>query len=293
MPDAFEAIGTRWQIDFFEAVSSEAEERIMKRVRDRIEQFDRAYSRFREDSLVTQMSHEAGIYELPQDSKILLDLYAHLSKLTGGAFTPLIARTLEDAGYDAQYSLQPKSVLRTPLLWNDTMEFRSPFLEMKQPAMLDFGAAGKGYLIDLVADVLMEERITNFCVDAGGDMIQRSSVQEKMSVGLEDPGHVGQVIGVAQICNQSLCGSAGNRRTWGNYHHTIDPRTLTSPSHILAIWTIAPTTIIADALATCLYLVSPEILKTHFDFEYVILFPDYSVVTSPGFPVTLFTSLSS
>ena len=41
--------------------------------------------------------------------------------------------------------------------------------EMKQAAMLDFGAAGKGYLVDIVGQVLENHGIKNYVIDAGGD----------------------------------------------------------------------------------------------------------------------------
>ena len=77
---------------------------------------------------------------------------------------------------------------------------------------MDFGAAGKGYLIDLVAKVLQKHKLDYFCVDAGGDMFYHNIGNEKLRVGLEHPDNPKQVIGVANIYNQSICASAGNRR---------------------------------------------------------------------------------
>src|SRR5687767_1361023 len=46
----FDAIGTRWCIDTEEPLRGEVRDRIL----DRIQRFDRTYSRFRPDSLVAQ-----------------------------------------------------------------------------------------------------------------------------------------------------------------------------------------------------------------------------------------------
>jgi len=283
---AFEAIGTHWKIDVFEELSAERKAALLAAIMARIEAFDRTYSRFRDDSTVMEMSKRAGTFELPEDAAPMLDVYRRLYDVTGGAFTPLIGQLMSDAGYDATYSLVAKPLSKPPA-WDEMMVVEGRRVSTSRPVLLDFGAAGKGYLVDLVAEIVSSFGISAFCVDAGGDMICRGS--EPTRVGLENPLATDEAIGVATIANGSICGSAGNRRAWGEFHHTIDPRTLASPRHVLATWTIAPTALIADALATCLFLFPADDLKSVYTFEYVILFADGSVERSPGAPVELFT----
>ncbi len=288
----FEAIGTHWQIDIYEQLALQERERLLSDIMARIHVFDVAYSRFREDSLVTTMSRAAGTYALPMDAEPMLKLYHALYTLTEGAFTPLIGQTLVEAGYDATYSLKSKE-LHTPPTWDEVLSWDTPNLTIKKPALLDFGAAGKGYLIDLVGEVLEDNSVHSFCIDAGGDILHRRADGELLRVGLEHPADLSQVVGVATIGNQSICGSAGNRRAWQGFHHTINPHTLTSPQHILATWTVAPSTMLADALSTCLYFIPAEKLRAHYHFEYLVLRADYSVETSSNFPAELFVSTAS
>lgn len=283
----FEAIGTHWKIDIFDETPAESSKKIIEKIKARIDVFDRAYSRFRADSLVTEMSHRAGTYTLPGDAKPMFDLYHDLYKRTNGRFTPLIAQTLVEAGYDAEYSLEPK-VLHRPPTWDEALEYAYPELTLKQPALLDVGAAGKGYIIDIVAQILYTEGVTAFCVDAGADMFYAHPANKLLEVGLENPFDTTEVIGVATIANESICGSAGNRRAWKNFHHIIDPSTLASPRTIAAVWTIADSALLADALSTCLFFVSSATLAPHYDFEYVILYHDFSIEKSPYFPGTFF-----
>ncbi len=290
MPSAtFSGIGTHWQIDINQKISATVFSEIIDLVKQRIAVFDQAYSRFRDDSLVTAMSKNLGRYTLPPDARVMLDLYSSLYKITDGAFTPLIGQTLVEAGYDAEYSLQSKSPQLVPA-WEEILDYNFPNLEVKKAALLDFGAAGKGYLVDIIGQLLVEKNISSFCVDAGGDILYRSETQAALRVGLENPLDTSQVIGVLNIVNQSICGSAGNRRKWGEWHHIINPKTLSSPQNILAVWAVAETTILADGLTTCLYFVEPERLQAKFQFEYLILYSDFSVKKSPGFPAQLFTS---
>lgn len=283
----FEAIGTRWQIDLAETLSAVDQATILSDIQKRIAVFDRDYSRFRADSLVTKMSRQAGYYTLPTDAEPLFDLYKRLYDLTDGAFTPLIGQTMVEAGYDAEYSLLPKT-LHTPPAWDEALEYRYPKLEIKKPALLDIGAAGKGYIIDIVAELLSKKSIQSFCVDAGGDIFYQNVNRQALRVGLENPMDFKQAIGVANILNQSICGSAGNRRRWGKFHHIIDPRTLESPQNILAVWVVASTTIVADALATCLFLSPPATFVADFVFEYAIVYADFSLEKSVHFPAEFF-----
>ena len=43
--------------------------------------------------------------------------------------------------------------------------------------MIDVGAAGKGYLVDLVCDILRHEGLTEFAVDASGDLRREVAIR--------------------------------------------------------------------------------------------------------------------
>lgn len=281
----FEAIGTHWQIDVYEDISAEKEAEVKNLIATRIEEFDKNYSRFREDSLVTKMSKVIGDYVLPTDAEPMMDLYQTLYKLTEGLVTPLIGQALVDAGYDANYSLEKKE-LQTPPKWEEVLEYKFPNLKIKTPTLLDFGAAGKGYLIDIAASLLESVGIQKYCVDAGGDMIYRGA--SPLRVGLENPNNTEQVIGVVNLQNKSLCGSAGNRRKWADMHHIVNPAELSSPKNILAIWVLADSTFVADGLTTALFFVPASKLMNDFNFDYLILKDDFSIEKSTGFEAEIF-----
>jgi FAD:protein FMN transferase len=282
----FSAIGTMWQIDIYTPLTSEKEVEVFDLISKRINEFDGVYSRFNKDSLVTKMSREIGMYTLPPDAKDMFDIYYLLNDLTSGYFTPLVGDMLVDAGYDAHYSLEPKKSLSNPKELSEVMNYEFPKLQIKIPTMLDFGAGGKGYLIDLVSQVLEHNNIFEYCIDAGGDMKHRGT--EAIKVGLENPDNFSEVVGICELKNMSLCGSAGSRRKWAGFNHIMDPKTLTSVENIKAVWTVADTTLIADSLATCLFFVHPDILIKKFSFEYCVLYHDNTVLISKDFPGEVF-----
>lgn len=287
---SFEAIGTHWTIEFFEPLKKELAAKLEEGIQKRIALFDKNYSRFRADSMVATMSKRPGIYSLPTDAKKLLDTYKTFYELTGGAMTPLAGQLLADAGYDSEYSFKSKP-LSPPPAWNDVLDYDFPLLTLAQPVLLDFGAAGKGYLVDIICGLIKRAGISAYCVDGGGDISYRNPTGQVIDVGLEHPDQPDQVIGVAALLDQSICGSSGNRRAWGGFNHIIDPRSLESPRNIKALWVTAKTTLLADALSTALYFVPPASLLKRYNFEYALLFEDYSLEHSPGFKATIFSGL--
>jgi len=282
----FKAIGTSWQIDIYQKLDTHQETNLLSQIQKRIDLFDAVYSRFRTDSLVTRISNESGDFTFPDDAQELFKVYQDLYSRTNGLFTPLIGQVLSDAGYDAQYSLKPREHISVPPPLEDVLTYHYPILSVQKPALLDFGAAGKGYLIDLVAKVLDEQRITAYCINAGGDILHKGP--EPIRVGLEDPQDSKHIIGIHTLGNGSICGSAGNRRTWDRFNHIINPKTGTSPTHVIAVWVMADSALIADALTTCLFFIPADKLRKAYRFEYILVRDDRSVEMSKHFSGEIF-----
>ena len=277
----FEALGTQWAIDTAEEISPSLKTIIL----GRIDAFDKIYSRFRDDSLVTIISKKAGEYAFPTDVKKLFDFYKSLYDVTNGKVTPLIGDMIARAGYDATYSFQPQPQ-RPVLAWDEAMSWNGSILTTSQPVTLDIGAAGKGYAVDIVASIL-DEYINEYVIDASGDM-RHKGVGDN-TVGLEHPYDPAKVIGSVEVQNKSLCASASNRRSWGEgMHHIFNPNKMAPTQEIVATWVIADEAMIADGLATALFFVKAEKLSSQYDFEYVRMHANGSVEYSPYFNGKLF-----
>jgi thiamine biosynthesis lipoprotein len=283
----FKATGTSWSIVLYDVFTKEKITHISELVQKRIAEYELVYSRFKDNSLVSRIAQEAGVFVFPEDSKRLFDLYRLVYDSTRGLVTPLIGQVIVDAGYDSSYSLVPKSEIQKAKKWDDVMTFEFPTLTTKEPVQLDFGAIGKGYAIDIVGELLLAEGVTRFVIDAGGDIMHRNQSQI-LRVGLENPIDFSEVLGVVNLGDTSLCGSSGNRRVWAGFNHIIDPEKVESPKHISALWVVAPSTRLADALSTALFFTEPETLKEKFSFEFVIVYANGSARISSGFPGSLF-----
>jgi FAD:protein FMN transferase len=289
----FDAIGTRWSIDTDEALSGE----VCDRIDNRIQRFDRTYSRFRLDSLVSQVAAApgGGRFEFPEDSVALFDLYDHLSTATEGAVDPLVGRQLELLGYDPAYSLTPTPAAahaaeraRARPTWAADIIRDGTTLITRRPLVIDVGAAGKGYLVDIVSLILQQAGVAGFVVDAGGDLRHRG--EHGIRVGLEHPIDPRLVIGVANLQNRALCASAVNRRAWGDgLHHVLDARTGAPVTEVVATWVVAGNAALADGLAMALFFTGGRRLAGAFRFAYVRMLADGRAERSLNFDGELFT----
>ena len=185
--------------------------------------------------------------------------------------SPLVGRTLETMGYDRGYSLRPEATRAPVPRWEDSLSFDGGALTALRPLVLDVGAAGKGYLVDIVARLLTSAGVTRFVVDASGDLVH--SGDEPIRVALEHPLDPTKAIGVVNLRDGSLCASASNRRSWGEgLHHVIDATTGLTTDRVIATWAMAATGLEADGLATALFLAEPHRLARTFDFDFVRMF---------------------
>ncbi|MDQ5863144.1 MAG: FAD:protein FMN transferase [Actinomycetota bacterium] len=288
MPDPedfrFDGIGTRWEISTPHPLHAGVRARLLAVV----ERYDGDWSRFRSDSTVSAMAREPGRYELPAEAADLGRLYRSLYDITGGAMTPLIGGSLERLGYDTAYSLRPAGSALPAPRWEDVLTWDGNVLTTSAPLVLDIGAAGKGQLVDLLAIELRSCGMDSFVIDASGDLLHRGP--DPVSVALEHPYDPAKAIGTVPLAGGALCASASNRRAWGDgLHHVLDGTTGLPVSTAVATWTMAESTMVADALATALFFVPGSELERSFDFSWLTVFSDGSAAYSAGFEGTLFS----
>ncbi|UZN01742.1 FAD:protein FMN transferase [Cellulomonas sp. S1-8] len=278
---AFEAIGTRWRIDTPQPLADVT----LSRVRAVTEAYDVVWSRFRTDSVVARIARDGGTHALPAHAAELLDLYDVLGARTDGAVTPLVGRCLDVLGYDAGYRLRPSGPPEPAP--RDVLTRTGATVTASRPVLLDVGAAGKGQLVDLVAGELRACGVGEYLVDAGGDMLHRGP--DAVRVGLQAPGDPTRVLGRVLLRDAALCGSAVDRRAWGDgLHHVVDARTGLPTRDVAATWVVADRAMVADGLATALFFAEPDLLQGVAEHTYVQVHADGHARYALGLPGEVF-----
>ncbi len=156
------------------------------------------------------------------------------------------------------------------------------FLKKKGMA-IDLGGIAKGYAIDRGSAVLKENGITNFILNAGGD-IYVSGIKDKNTlwkVGIKHPRNTNDIIAEFDLKDYAVATSGDYERfkiiNGKRYHHILDPATgypgtLSESSTILA-----QTAEEADATATYVFLLGWKKVLNDKNINYPLL-----IVASDG-----------
>ncbi|MBW3082569.1 FAD:protein FMN transferase [Bifidobacterium sp. 6T3] len=182
--------------------------------------------------------------------------------------------------------------------WRDDVERHGATLVTRRAVHLDFGACGKGYLLDLIARTMGRDPAAEFVIDAGGDLLVRTDAP--ITIALEDPHDTTRAVGTAAIASGAFCASAPSRRHWATaageqVHHLLSALDGAPVDDVAATWASVgadspePTpAALADGLATALFVADPARLAKFFRFECVVLRADRTALRSRRFPGDLF-----
>lgn len=282
---AFEAIGTAWRI----TTERPLEPAVRARIDALVDRYDRTFSRFRPDSQVARLAETGGPVDLGPWAPPLLELLQALAALTDGRMSPLVGGALEHLGYGPGYALTAADGYR-PAPPATALHLHGSTGRLDEPAVLDVGAAGKGQLVDLVTELLVDAGHRGCTVDAGGDIRVTGPA---VRIALEHPFDPEAAVAVVTLADAAIAGSAPNRRAWTapdgrRLHHVLDGRTGRPVDTVAATWAVAGSAMLADALATALFLVPPEQLEAAFAFEWFRMATDGRSHWSPGLSAEVF-----
>ena len=167
----YRALGTGMVI----SVDSPIDDKVRSAMESLIEDYEHVLSRFRNDSLIAAIgkAEHGGSFDFPDWCAPLFDLYDALFSATSGAIDPCVGEDLIRLGYDASLSFtvtqdapEHLGALRGRAVWGRDVTRHGTTLVTHEPVQLDFGACGKGYLVDLLGRMLQPSQ---FVIDAGGD----------------------------------------------------------------------------------------------------------------------------
>jgi thiamine biosynthesis lipoprotein len=185
---------------------------------------------------------------------------------SGGAFDPTVGHAMERRGFNREY--QTGAVVQSAPEPGVAVTYRDVYLDsdrrtitLLRPLLLDLGAVAKGLAIDLAARELQE--FTNFAINAGGDLYLGGSNASgaPWSVGIRHPRRNDELIDSVRVSNRAVCTSGDYERrspVEAEGHHILDPRTGASAPHAASVTVIAPTAMLADALATAAFVLGPQ-----------------------------------
>lgn len=264
----FEAIGTHWWI---ESLAGDMNDEIRSAIDTYIGGFTRAYSRFDENSLISQLNNEKIIDNPPTQFVEMLKFAQQMFLASDGIFNISVSGTLHRLGFGSRSRANHPD----PIFW-EKAEISDERITIPSDTTIDIDGFGKGWMIDEIAALLERHGVGQYIVNGGGDMYVRSD--SPIEIALEHPTDPGMSIGKTYLKNEALAASSIIKRSWmhegKNYHHIIDPRTdNSSDGDVVASFVKAPTALLADTIATIL-VVDPLLeakMQQQFSLQTIIL----------------------
>ena len=233
-----------------------------------VQRIEHKFSRYREDSIVSQINHNAGLDPVAVDDEThsLLAFADQLWTLSDGLFD--ITSGVLRRAWDFKAAQLPRPEVLQGLLdqvgWQ-RVEREGPWVRLDKPGMeLDFGGFGKEYAADRAAAVLQSHGMHHALVNLGGDL---HALGERRISGLA--GTAWQIaiqhpraseaqpdatLAVLSLARGGLATSGDYERYFihqgRRYCHVLNPFTGWPVTHLQSISVLAPTTTAAGALAT-------------------------------------------
>ncbi len=228
---------------------------------DRVEE---CCTRFDSASEVMRLAAQAGV-PVPVSTLLYeaVQFALAVAEESGGAFDPTVGYAMETRGFNREY--RSGRQIRTSLDCGRPGSYRDVRLDperktitLLRPLVIDLGAVAKGLAVDLAARELSS--FENFAINAGGDLYLggRNPDSEPWSIGIRHPRSDAELIEAVRVSNRAVCTSGDyEKRSADGGHHILDPRTGASANGVASVTVVAPTAMLADALATAAFVLGP------------------------------------
>jgi thiamine biosynthesis lipoprotein len=155
------------------------------------------------------------------------------------------------------------------------------YFDVRASGVLDPSGLVKGWSIDRAASILDRAGLSNFAVNAGGDMRLRGG---PWRIGIQHPRERDSVAAVVEASDLAVATSGGYVRG----DHVLNPYTRCPPTGILSVTVVGDELATADAYATAAFAMGGE-AASHWaarlrGYEAMIILEDDVVLTTGGFP---------
>jgi thiamine biosynthesis lipoprotein len=226
-------------------------------------------SRFEHDSPVSALNADGRLAGPPPELRRVVARGLRYHRVTRGAFdisvAPLVNLFRRLRG-DGSPSVPSETEIREARSLVDARAVRVSWREIrlgKSGMGITLDGIAKGFIVDRMASVLSRAGVTDFLINAGGDIRVSGANQqgEPWSVGVKDPRDDTRPAGTVGLSAGAVATSGGYEVYFDadrRFHHIVDPGTGRSPTHCVSATVVAPTAMAADALATSVFVMAPS-----------------------------------
>ncbi|MBC7194844.1 MAG: FAD:protein FMN transferase [Caldisericia bacterium] len=258
---------------------------VVSKINERILEIENKFSRFVENSLVSIVNNNKNSWVQVDDEFLyVLEESIFLNKISQNAFNPLVGNLVEEWGfYDGNHKLVEDNALKELL---KEIDIENILIDKDKKMVkilggsLDFGGIVKGYALDEVKKILVENNVNEAIVNLGGNILVFGD--RIFKIGVKNPREEG-IIYTFEVKGGDIVSTSGDYENFfifngERYHHIIDPNTgKPSKSGVIEVSVVSNSGILGDGLSTTLFVLGKEKGKNLIEeyFKYIkVLFVD-------------------
>ena len=244
---------------------------VLNEMQELILRYDEKYDAHDETSEISVMNQKGIVTDA--ETVAIIKKLAKLSKDTDGTFDFTMKRLSDAWGFNTDTARVPENI--------DFSLFGAEKLEIKDDTVylngvhLDFGGVMKGYVTDLLSNMLREQDVDEAVLNLGGNVYARG----KHKIGIKDPVSNGVALSV-EVSDKAVITSGIYQRNFtdknGNlWHHILNPKTgYPADSGLISVTVIGDNATECDVLSTAFLVMGKEkaIEKSkNFDVELILI----------------------
>lgn len=254
------AQGTTWHITYYakdSVVKKNQADSILNRI-------DSSLSIYKPFSLISRFNASKKGIVIDDHFAAVVSKSIEAWQQSGGMFDITVQPLVQAWGFSAKPvkkypdSARVRSLLQC--IGTDKIKLEGRRLIKTKPCItIDVDGIAQGYSVDVVANFLEQQHITDYVVEIGGEIRikgRKKPGNEKMKIGIEAPGDYvfeSPVIQKIIVIDEGAVTTSGNYRKYHEsngekFSHTIDPRTgYPTKNDLISVTVFAKDAITADA----------------------------------------------
>jgi len=226
----FTAMASPCEIFFFEKKESKAK-KIAETLVLETERLEAKYSRYKADSLISQINASKGAkvaidaetHQLLLYAKMCYELSDHLFDITTGS--------LRHLWRDGIVPSDSKIQSFASRIGFNKIDFSASYIHLPENLEIDFGGIVKEYAVDKVSMQVRKLTAGPILVNFGGDLFSDGKEARVWKVGVESTRHLGSAVESIDFIKGGLATSGSTRRFYEvngkRYGHILNPKSLT------------------------------------------------------------------
>jgi FAD:protein FMN transferase len=226
-----------------------------------VERLEARYSRYREDSFLSEINRVAamgGAIEVDEETAALLDYAVACHRQSDGLFD--ITSGLLRRAWNFRAGALPEAGVVEGLLQRvglHRLRWRAPWLEFPQPGMeIDFGGLVKEYAVDRLAGLCLEAGVHHGCINLGGDVrvVGPHPDGSPWRIGIQHPRERARTSTTIELQRGAVASSGDYERAivvdGVRYGHILNPRTGWPVRTLAAVSVVGELCVVAGSAST-------------------------------------------